>query len=180
MISFEHFRLSHIINNLIEEGIVGCNDDFGCFFHNVEQVLANLGDAVRLMMSQFEKSKAKRSESIFLGQSWKGNHLPKFDTRIITSFLSDDAIVQDSQIANISIFSEISLHLRVHHNKQVRIVLRSISPSLQFSTRIEVLEMRLEPMLPTQVSHFHYLEFVVSVYSSKFGKILVQWMFEVM
>jgi len=35
-------------------------------------------------------------------------------------------------------------------------------------------------MLPTQVSHFHYLEFVVSVYSSKFGEILVQWMFEVM
>lgn len=51
MITSENFLRIHVLNNFIEKRIVWSDDYFGCFFHNVEEIVSYFGDAVGLMMS---------------------------------------------------------------------------------------------------------------------------------
>ena len=69
MITPKDLLIPHILNYLIEERIVGCDDDSGGLVGDVEKVLADLSDAMRLVVTKLQKGDTEGSKPVFLSET---------------------------------------------------------------------------------------------------------------
>jgi hypothetical protein len=69
MITPKDLLIPHILNYLIEERIVGCDDDSGGLVGDVEKVLADLSDAMRLVVAKLQKGDTEGSKPVFLSET---------------------------------------------------------------------------------------------------------------